>query len=111
MQSQGHPGGGHWHSANDIASKGSYYIGDNTIYVYINLSIYLNLQSGVWRQWDGTLLSWTPWWSQIEVNEPSGADGQNCAGISIGWGEWAGKWWTAGCDAPTTRQYICERDL
>ena len=47
----------------------------------------------------------------IEVNEPSEADGQNCAGISIGWGEWAGKWWTAGCDTPTTRRYICERDL
>ena len=38
MQSQGLPGGGHWHSANDIASEGSYYIGD--IFTTYNICVY-----------------------------------------------------------------------
>ena len=116
MQSQGLPGGGHWHSANDIASEGLHHKSDKSttynIYEYeLKYYINLNLLSGVWRQWDGTLLSWTPWWSQITRHELGGAEASNCAGISLGGGEWAGKWWTAVCSTPNIWRYICERDI
>merc|ERR1712126_118519 len=65
-----------WHSANDIRSE------------------------GVWRQGDGTLLSWTPFWNQAVRAEPAGGTNENCGAID--WnaydGENAGKWLVSYCD-------------
>merc|ERR1712004_277970 len=75
----------YWHSANDIESE------------------------GVWRQWNGTLLSWTPWWAQIVYSEPNGGEAENCGGVSLRVGEWAGKWWSNPCSEGY--RYICEKTL
>merc|ERR1711988_147535 len=70
-----------WHSAND------------------------NTTEGVWRQWDGRMVPWTPYWSAA-TNEPNGGRSENCGGVSFGPGELAGKWWSHFCYEPY--KYICE---
>ena len=45
-------------------------------------------------------------WSQITRPEPGRAEASNCAGISLGGGEW-----TAECSTPSIWRYICERDI
>ena len=77
-------------------------------YGNVNFSTSFNLLSVVWRLWDGTLLSWTPLWSQICSHEPYGAEDQNYGLISLGGGEGAGKQWTSACSDP--RRYICGRN-
>jgi len=74
----------YWHSANDIASE------------------------GVWRQYDGTLLSWSPWWSS-ETDEPDGGKSQNCGKVTLSGSAHAGLWYSHFCDQ--IEYYICERDL
>merc|ERR1719447_706291 len=83
VHSHGFPTGGfeswYWHSANDIRSE------------------------GVWRQYDGEMISWSPWfWDQINDGTAS-----NCAIIALGEDKNAGQW----ADEPCTnvRHYICER--
>ena len=76
-----------------------------------NIDMTLHLLSGVWRHWDGTVLSLTPWWSLTNRPEPGGAEASNSAGISPGGGQWAGKWWTAECSTPSIWRYICKRDI
>jgi len=70
-----------------------------------------NVVEGVWRQWDGTLLSWSPWWGAYslhpETTEPSGGEAENCAEVFFGPGIYAGKWDNAPCSAQV--HYICER--
>merc|ERR1712079_85957 len=46
----------YWHSAND------------------------NMSEGIWRQYDGGLILWSPWWYD---NEPNGSTGSNCAVIGL----------------------------
>ena len=60
--------------------------------------------SGVWRQYDGEMILWSPWfWDQINDGTAS-----NCAIIALGKDKNAGQW----ADEPCTnvRHYICERD-
>merc|ERR1712047_187143 len=52
---------GYWHSANDKESE------------------------GVWRQADGTLLSWSPWWVAYKDSQgaPDGGKNENCADVVL----------------------------
>ena len=86
----------YWHSANDKMSEGcvSHRMLSNTFLL------------GVWRQYDGTLLSWTPWWSTL-TDEPDGGRAQNCGGVTLSQEEHAGKWFSHWCTE--LMYYICER--
>ena len=95
---QGFPTGGteawYWHSANDIRSEGK----------LNSCTEKGNSCSGVWRQYDGEMILWSPWfWDQINDGTAS-----NCAIIALGEDKNAGQW----ADEPCTnvRHYICERD-
>merc|ERR1712002_653523 len=74
-----------WHSANDKDSE------------------------GVWRQADGSLLSWSPWWYVPKdlQGSPEGGKAENCAIVSLDESSYAGQWY----DWPCTHafHYICER--
>merc|ERR1719153_349316 len=74
---------GYWHSANDKESE------------------------GVWRQADGTLLSWSPWWVTYKdvQGEPAGGKAQNCAGVYLNDDGMAGQWWDEPCT--NARHYVC----
>jgi len=77
-----------WHSANDIQSE------------------------GVWRQYDGTLIDWTPWWQGlVYINgvDPNGGERENCAAFILDTGSSSGQWFDAVCTA--SYRYICERGL
>ena len=75
----------------------------------VKLSTNLTQPPGVWRQWNGAPLSWTPWWGQNSdgTNEPDGGNKQNCAVISLRSSAWAGKWWSNHCT--DAFHYICEK--
>ena len=67
--------------------------------------------SGVWRQYDGTFLSWTPWWSTSPGGQghPNGGKAKNCAEAYFLEDTYAGQW----SDEPCSKEfwYICERDF
>ena len=67
---------------------------------------HLTTVPGVWRQWDGRVVPWTPYWNAAN-NEPNGARLENCGAVSFGPGEGAGKWWSYFCSTPLN--YICEK--
>merc|ERR1719153_733925 len=58
-----------WHSANDKESE------------------------GVWRQADGTMLSWSPWWyaGKDWQGEPQGGKAENCAAVHLDETTYAGQ--------------------
>ena len=91
---QGLPAGVYWHSSNDIESEGF----SNQKYFS-----YKTVLSGVWRQYDGGFISWTPWWF---TDQPSGDKAENCAHVRLQDAH-AGKWGDAPCS--DTYYYICER--
>merc|ERR1711973_252118 len=66
---------------------------------------------GVWRQYDGTFLSWTPWWSTGpgDQGHPNGGKAANCADIFLSEDTYAGQWSDEPCS--TEFGYICERDF
>merc|ERR1711973_912743 len=66
---------------------------------------------GVWRQYDGTFLSWTPWWSTGpgDQGHPNGGKAKNCAEIYFSEDTYAGQWSDEPCS--TEFGYICERDF
>merc|ERR1712037_220965 len=70
----------YWHSANDLMAE------------------------GVWEQYDGQLLLWTPWWAH---EQPSGGTGRNCGVVGLSTDRYAGQWVSAIC--ATSYHYICER--
>merc|ERR1711962_1654901 len=74
-----------WHSANDKESE------------------------GLWRQADGTLLSWSPWWAALkgDQGEPNGGKAENCAYVYLDEGTVAGQWFDATCTE--AKYYVCER--
>ena len=59
---------------------------------------------GVYRQYDGSLLLWTPFWYGGQI-EPTGA-GQNCLMVRLAT-DLAGQWFDEPC--MNARHYICER--
>ena len=59
--------------------------------------------SGVWKQYDGGLISWSPWW---KPNEPSGGKAENCAVVDLSEDKYAGQWADLPCSAAT--HFICE---
>ena len=61
--------------------------------------------SGVWRQYDEGLLSWTPWWGH---EQPLGGRDYNCGAVGLAEDVNAGKWATSPCSA-TLMHYICEK--
>ena len=65
--------------------------------------------SGVWRQADGTLLSWSPWWATLKdvQGEPSGGKAENCADVILDESTLAGQWRDAACSS--AKYYVCER--
>ena len=67
---------------------------------------HLTTVPGVWRQWDGRVVPWTPYWNAAN-NEPNGARLENCGAVSFGPGELAGKWRSHFCSTP--QYYICEK--
>ena len=72
------------------------------------LHILIKSRSGVWRQADGTLLSWSPWWlTEKDVQgEPSGGKASNCAAVHLDDDIMAGQWFDATCT--NARHYVCE---
>ena len=89
---------------------------------------------GVWRQYDGTLIDWTPWWQGlVYINggdpktrsskykckansklsffsvDPNGGERENCAAFVLDTGSSSGQWFDAACT--TSWRYICERGL
>merc|ERR1711971_1356057 len=70
----------YWHSSNDIESE------------------------GVWKQYDGGLISWSPWWID---NNPAGGKTKNCGDVHLAEDEFAGRWGSATCS--DAHYYICER--
>ena len=76
---------------------------------YGALHILVTSWSGVWRQADGTLLSWSPWWAapKDEQGEPNHGTAENCAYVHLDEGTFAGQWWNAPCSAAV--HYVCER--
>ena len=110
MQLQGYIGEWSWHSANDIESEGCVFI----IYICLLHLFHFTFLSGVWRQWDGTLLSFTPFWYQHVRAEPGGGSAENCGGV--GWGvksdptmSAAGQWWANACSRE--HHYVCEKGI
>merc|ERR1712192_231437 len=69
----------YWHSSNDIESE------------------------GVWKQYDGGLLSWSPWWS-AQFNEPAGGKTENCGAVQLSENDYAGQWGAGACS--TAYHYI-----
>merc|ERR1712109_28884 len=49
-------------------------------YVYVWHSANDKESEGVWRQADGTMLSWSPWWGASQLN---GGKAENCAGAAL----------------------------
>merc|ERR1712192_44229 len=77
---EGLPADWYWHSANDIVAE------------------------GVWEQYDGQLVLWTPWWAH---EHPSGGTGHNCGVVGLSTDRYAGQWASATCT--NSYHYICER--
>ena len=73
------------------------------------LHILIKSRSGVWRQADGTLLSWSPWWVTYkdEQGEPNGGKASNCAAVRFTDDTVAGQWYDAACTE--AKYYVCER--
>merc|ERR1712192_346868 len=78
----GLPADWYWHSSNDIESE------------------------GVWKQYDGGFISWTPWW-RSDTNDPSGGKAENCALVKLSENGFAGRWGDNSCS--DVFRYICER--
>ena len=64
----------------------------------------MDIFQGVWEQYDGQLILWTPYWAP---DDPNGGTGQNCGAVGLRKDAYAGKW----ADDPCTNShyYICER--
>ena len=73
------------------------------------MNIFQPFVAGVWRQADGTLLSWTPWWGTPidRQGTPNGGKAENCAGLFLDDGSMAGQWSDAACTI--AYHYVCER--
>ena len=93
---QGLPDNWYWNSANDIVSEG--FLQQR----YLPHQLFL---SGVWRQYDGELILWSPWWAE---KNPYGGTGRNCGRVALSVGEYAGQWASEPCSS--AHYYICERD-
>ena len=63
-----------------------------------------SLQSGVWKQYDGGVISWTPWWA---ADDPNGGKAVTCALVFLSEDANAGQWADRSCS--TAYHYICER--
>jgi len=63
-----------------------------------------NMAEGVWEQYDGQLILWTPYWSH---EHPGGGTANNCGAVRLSTDGYAGKWISAPCTA--SYHYICER--
>ena len=65
--------------------------------------------SGVWRQADGTLLSWSPWWGagKDQQGDPDGGKAENCAYVVLDESTYAGQWYDNPCTV--AHHYVCER--
>ena len=101
-----------WHSANEKESEGFLYmIFFNLLVVHSVLHILIKSCSGVWRQADGTLMSWSPWWlaRKDAQGNPSGGKAENCAGVHLDDRTFAGQWADDTCT--NAHYYVCERGL
>merc|ERR1712203_501065 len=67
---EGLPTGWYWHSANDTTAE------------------------GVWEQYDGQLILWTPWWA---TENPYGGTARNCGRVALTTDRYAGQWATDVC--------------
>jgi len=74
------PADWYWHSANDIRAE------------------------GVWEQYDGQMILWTPWWYS---DYPQGGTGENCGRVAFTTDGYAGQWATRSCTS--SYHYVCER--
>merc|ERR1719260_370819 len=77
---------GWWHSGNDIEAE------------------------GVWRQADGELILWTPYWGDYgsdHSHQPDQGTAANCLGFTLSTDRNAGKWFDGPCSV--LHYYICER--
>ena len=63
-----------------------------------------SLQSGVWKQYDGGVISWTPWWA---ADDPNGGKAVNCGKVYLSEDANAGQWADGICSR--ANYYICER--
>ena len=64
-----------------------------------------NVLKGVWRQYDGSMVPWTPWWRDGK----NGGRRDNCALISLIINDdTAGDWVDYDCNK--SGYYICEKD-
>ena len=54
----------------------------------------MNISQGVWEQYDGQLILWTPYWA---ADDPDGGTGQNCGVVGLRTDGYAGKWASAPC--------------
>merc|ERR1712210_76702 len=77
---EGLPDEWYWNSANDLMAE------------------------GVWRQYDGELITWSPWWAD---DQPYGGTGRNCGYVALSVGGDAGQWASGPCSS--AYHYICER--
>ena len=94
----------YWHSANDQESEGFLCKHD-----YFSTFWRCTSCSGVWRQADGTPLSWSPWWTapQGMQGDPQGGKAENCAFVHLDDGAYAGQWSDITCNGEY--YYVCER--
>ena len=76
--------------------------------VSFNWAKYISLMciSGVWRQYDEELLSWSPWWFD---EHPYGGTGWNCGRVGLREDHYAGQWASQACRV--AYHYICERNV
>ena len=75
------------------------------------LHILIKSRSGVWRQADGTLLSWSPWWVAQKGYQgtPNGGKADNCAYNHLDESTYAGQWYDTACTGAL--HYVCERSF
>ena len=95
----------YWHSANDKESEGYVFM------IIILFSSFWNghFNAGVWRQADGTLLSWSPKWVawMNGQGDPNGGKASNCFFVYLDESTYAGQWGDTTCNSAF--HYVCER--
>merc|ERR1711962_589072 len=60
---------------------------------------------GVWRQYDGQLVLWTPWWWNDSPGPVLNGGGGDCGVVSLSGGPDAGKWHDKDCISDKTHQF------
>ena len=95
MQLQGLAEAWYYHSANDLKSEG-------VSKQFITFGEFFT--SGVWRQFDGDMILWSPWWVG---DHPDGGRDHNCGRVALAESSNAGKWASGDCEY--SHRYICER--